>query len=121
MKTTKAAETQAALFAALSTESRVRIVQLLSKNTLCVGALSEFTGISAGAVSQHLQQVNQQPPALLLQQPSVGRPPDLCRNSPLDHRSSEYWSTLRNWELAPPAVVSILLCNFPRPFTRLSC
>lgn len=55
MKTTKAAETQAALFAALSTESRVRIVQLLSKNTLCVGALSRSTGISAGAVSQHLR------------------------------------------------------------------
>ena len=55
MKTTEAAETQAALFSALSTESRVRIVQLLSKDTLCVGALSRFTGISAGAVSQHLR------------------------------------------------------------------
>ena len=55
MKTTEAAETQAALFNALSTESRVRIVQLLSKDTLCVGALSRFTGISAGAVSQHLR------------------------------------------------------------------
>lgn len=55
MKTTEAAETQAALFSALSTESRVRIVQLLSKDTLCVGALSRFTRISAGAVSQHLR------------------------------------------------------------------
>ena len=55
MKTTEAVETQAVLFAALSTESRVRIVQLLSKDTLCVGALSRFTGISAGAVSQHLR------------------------------------------------------------------
>ena len=55
MKTTQAAETQAALFSALSAESRVRIVQLLSKDTLCVGALSRFTGISAGAVSQHLR------------------------------------------------------------------
>ena len=55
MKTTEAAETQAALFNALSTESRVRIVQLLSKDTLCVGALSRSTGISAGAVSQHLR------------------------------------------------------------------
>jgi DNA-binding transcriptional ArsR family regulator len=55
VKTTEAAETQAALFAALSTESRVRIVQLLSKDTLCVGALSRSTGISAGAVSQHLR------------------------------------------------------------------
>jgi len=55
VKTTQAAETQAALFSALSAESRVRIVQLLSKDTLCVGALSRFTGISAGAVSQHLR------------------------------------------------------------------
>ena len=55
MRLREAAETQAALFAALSTESRVRIVQLLSKNTLCVGALSRSTGISAGAVSQHLR------------------------------------------------------------------
>jgi DNA-binding transcriptional ArsR family regulator len=55
VKTTEAAETQAALFSALSAESRVRIVQLLSKDTLCVGALSRFTGISAGAVSQHLR------------------------------------------------------------------
>lgn len=55
MKTTKAAETHAALFNALSTESRVRIVQLLAKDTLCVGALSRSTGISAGAVSQHLR------------------------------------------------------------------
>jgi DNA-binding transcriptional ArsR family regulator len=55
MKPSKAAETQAALFSALSAESRVRIVQLLSKDTLCVGALSRRTGISAGAVSQHLR------------------------------------------------------------------
>ena len=55
MKTTEAAETRAALFNALSAESRVRIVQLLSKDTLCVGALSVSTGISAGAVSQHLR------------------------------------------------------------------
>jgi ArsR family transcriptional regulator len=55
VKTTEAAETQAALFSALSAESRVRIVQLLSKDTLCVGALSRATGITAGAVSQHLR------------------------------------------------------------------
>ena len=36
-------------------ESRVRIVQLLSERTLCVGALSNLVGISAGAVSQHLR------------------------------------------------------------------
>ena len=40
---------------ALSVEKRVEIVQLLSERTLCVGALSNLTGISAGAVSQHLR------------------------------------------------------------------
>ena len=55
MNTTGAAETQAALFSTLSSESRVRIMQLLSNDTLCVGALSRATGISAGAVSQHLR------------------------------------------------------------------
>ena len=55
MKMTEAARTQAALFAALSAESRIRIVQLLSKDMLCVGALSRSTDISAGAVSQHLR------------------------------------------------------------------
>lgn len=45
----------AELFAALSTESRVRIVQLLAGEVFCVGALSRLTGISAGAVSQHLR------------------------------------------------------------------
>jgi DNA-binding transcriptional ArsR family regulator len=55
MKRPETAETHADLFRALSTDSRVRIVQLLSKDTLCVGALSRFTGISAGAVSQHLR------------------------------------------------------------------
>ena len=55
MKRPETAETHADLFRALSTDSRVRIVQLLSKDTLCVGALSRSTGISAGAVSQHLR------------------------------------------------------------------
>jgi DNA-binding transcriptional ArsR family regulator len=49
------AETQAALFSALSAGSRVRILQLLSRHTLCVGELSRQTGITAGAVSQHLR------------------------------------------------------------------
>ncbi|MEO0005800.1 MAG: hypothetical protein ABIK49_07355 [candidate division WOR-3 bacterium] len=35
-------ERHAALFAALAAESRMRIVQLLAKHTLCVGALSSF-------------------------------------------------------------------------------
>ena len=43
------------LFKALSVETRLRIVQLLSRHTLCVGALSNLLGISAGAVSQHLR------------------------------------------------------------------
>jgi len=40
---------------ALSVEKRVEIVQLPSERTLCAGALSNLTGISAGAVSQHLR------------------------------------------------------------------
>ncbi len=55
MKSSDAAGAHATLFAALAAESRVRIVQLLSKHVLCVGALSRLTGISAGAVSQHLR------------------------------------------------------------------
>jgi DNA-binding transcriptional ArsR family regulator len=55
VKPAKAAEVQAALFSTLSSVSRVRIMQLLSNDTLCVGALSRSTGISAGAVSQHLR------------------------------------------------------------------
>ena len=43
------------LFRALSVESRLRIVQALSQRTLCVGALSNLLGLSAGAVSQHLR------------------------------------------------------------------
>ena len=43
------------LFRALSQESRLRIVRLLSQRTLCVGAISNLLGISAGAVSQHLR------------------------------------------------------------------
>jgi DNA-binding transcriptional ArsR family regulator len=48
-------EVLAKTFRALSVESRVRIVQLLAARTLCVGALSNLLGISAGAVSQHLR------------------------------------------------------------------
>lgn len=40
---------------ALSVASRTRIVQVLAERTLCVGALSNLLGISAGAVSQHLR------------------------------------------------------------------
>jgi len=45
----------AALFAALAAESRLRILRLLADDIFCVGALSRRTGISAGAVSQHLR------------------------------------------------------------------
>ena len=43
------------VFRALAVEKRLEIVRLLAERTLCVGALSNLTGISAGAVSQHLR------------------------------------------------------------------
>ena len=43
------------VFRALAAEKRLEIVQLLAERTLCVGALSNLLGISAGAVSQHLR------------------------------------------------------------------
>lgn len=43
------------IFRAISVEKRVEIVRLLAERTLCVGALSNLLGISAGAVSQHLR------------------------------------------------------------------
>ena len=43
------------IFKALSVEKRREIVRLVSERTLCVGALSNLLGISAGAVSQHLR------------------------------------------------------------------
>ena len=49
------AEEQAELFRALASESRVRILQLLAQEVFCVNALARRTGISAGAVSQHLR------------------------------------------------------------------
>jgi len=45
----------ARIFRALAVETRVEIVQLLAGRSLCVGALSNLLGISAGAVSQHLR------------------------------------------------------------------
>jgi len=42
------------IFRALSVETRRRILNLLTRRGLCVGALSNLVGISAGAVSQHL-------------------------------------------------------------------
>ena len=43
------------IFRALSAESRQRIVRLLADRWLCVGALSNRLGMSAGAASQHLR------------------------------------------------------------------
>ena len=43
------------IFRALSVEKRAEIIRLLAERTLCVGALSNLLGISAGAVSQHLR------------------------------------------------------------------
>jgi DNA-binding transcriptional ArsR family regulator len=40
---------------ALAVEKRLEAVRLLARRTLCVGALSNRLGISAGAVSQHLR------------------------------------------------------------------
>ncbi len=50
-------ELQAALrvFRALSVERRLEILRLLAGRALCVGALSDLLGISAGGVSQHLR------------------------------------------------------------------
>lgn len=43
------------IFRALSAEKRLDAVRLLAQRSLCVGALSNLLGISAGAVSQHLR------------------------------------------------------------------
>jgi len=55
MVSTSEKQQRARIFRALAVESRLNIVQLLSRRTLCVGALSDLLGISAGAVSQHLR------------------------------------------------------------------
>ncbi len=39
----------------LSVDTRVRIIQMLKGEALCVGALSNGLGVTAGAVSQHLR------------------------------------------------------------------
>jgi len=39
----------------LSVEARIRIVQMLKRQALCVGALSARLDITQGAVSQHLR------------------------------------------------------------------
>lgn len=49
------AEKLARIFGTLSSPARVRIVQLLSGDVLCVGALSRRLGVTPAAVSQHLR------------------------------------------------------------------
>lgn len=49
------AQRLAQLFKVLSADKRVRLLELLMKQTLCVGALSTRLKISQGAVSQHLR------------------------------------------------------------------
>lgn len=43
------------IFKVLATESRVRIIRMLQKKRLCVGALSKGLDITRAAVSQHLR------------------------------------------------------------------
>ena len=45
----------ARLFKTLSVDTRVRIVQLLKKQALCVNALARRLNITPAAVSQHLR------------------------------------------------------------------
>jgi DNA-binding transcriptional ArsR family regulator len=49
------AENLARIFKVLSVEARVRIVELLKGQALCVGALAHRLGVTPAAVSQHLR------------------------------------------------------------------
>jgi len=49
------AERLARIFKVLSVETRVRIVHLLKRRSLCVNALASQLGITPAAVSQHLR------------------------------------------------------------------
>lgn len=49
------AKQTAALFKALSSETRVRILRLLRDHSVCVGALAARLDLTQSAVSQHLQ------------------------------------------------------------------
>lgn len=44
----------AKVFRVLSVDTRIKIIQLLKQNSLCVNALACRLGITAAAVSQHL-------------------------------------------------------------------
>jgi DNA-binding transcriptional ArsR family regulator len=45
----------ARIFKALSSDARVRILQMLKARSLCVGALAARLDVSSAAVSQHLR------------------------------------------------------------------
>jgi len=51
----KDTETLARVFKILSVEMRIRIIELLKGQPLCVNALAHFLGITPAAVSQHLR------------------------------------------------------------------
>jgi len=48
-------EKQARIFKVLSVGSRVRMIDLLKRRSLCVNALARALGITPAAVSQHLR------------------------------------------------------------------
>ena len=48
-------EALARVFKALSSDTRIRILQLIGGRVLCVGALSAQLDVTQGAVSQHLR------------------------------------------------------------------
>jgi len=43
------------IFKVLSDETRLRIIDLLKNQSLCVNALAHFLGVSTAAISQHLR------------------------------------------------------------------
>lgn len=48
-------EKQARIFKVLSVHTRVRMIDLLKRRSLCVNALARTLGITPAAVSQHLR------------------------------------------------------------------
>ncbi len=48
-------EKQARIFKILSVETRIRIIELLKRRSLCVNALARALDITPAAVSQHLR------------------------------------------------------------------
>ncbi len=48
-------EKQARIFRVLSVKTRIRIIKLLKRSSLCVNALARILNITPAAVSQHLR------------------------------------------------------------------